>query len=324
MTVNIDELIAEFGAHYRDGGQGMKDLQVKLRHRSVTPSLFAYQPTSDTILYKATTSIKRVIQSFQKQFTPISGGELKFELESIPLNHIKIDESIWPDDVAPSWAGFLAGIDELDRSKWPLCRWLIEQHILPQADEDLELLEYFKGEAVIPTEGTAGAAGKSLNGVRIKIRNGYAAGKTQAITMGAMPTDPVLLVEYVEDFINQVPTLVRRNIKTISLSETKELAFRIGMDTKYNDKYDRKPNLSTLKYHPITVVGVPSQEGSDLLYVSPEFNKVHAKRGAGNKGKFDIQKDGRNVKLLSDWWEGLGFWYLPYVYHNDQDLVATP
>src|SRR5690606_15684543 len=159
---------------------------------------FPLLPTNDTIVYKATASIKRVLQRFQKDFTPIINGEVKFELESIPLCHVKIDELISPDELMPSWLGFLAS-NKLKREDWPIVRYITEKLIWPKYYEDLETEELFKGELGALVPGTATAAGASMDGIRKKIRLAYAAGKTNQIVLGAVPTDPVEFATYVED-----------------------------------------------------------------------------------------------------------------------------
>lgn len=322
MKINIDEIIAEFGNHYVNGGQGMQNLQTVLMQRSVFTQSFPLFPTENTIAYKATASIKRVLQAFQRKFTPIAGNEAKFELESIPLDHVKIDELISPDEIMPSWLGFLAE-NKLNRAEWPIVRFITEELIIKQYYSDLELLESFKGVKGAIVDGTATAAGTSLNGVRKKIRDGFAAGKTKQIVLGVIPNDPVQVADYLETFVKNIPDLIRVELSEISVSLKVERLYREGVRKKYNLNYEQKTNLSTLIDDPqITVKGYPAMDGSDLIFTTPKFNKANPMKAGDNQGRFDVQKQDRDVKLLSDWWIGLGFWYLPYVYHNDQDLVA--
>ena len=323
MRINIDEVVAEFGSYYVDGGQGMQNLQTVLMQRSVFTQSFPLLPTDSTVVYKATASIKRVLQAFQRKFTPIAGNEVKFELEKIELDRVKIDELISPDEIMPSWLGFLAE-NKLERKDWPIVRYISEQLIVKQYYADLELLESFKGVKGVIVDGTATAAGTSLNGVRKKIRDGFAAGKTKQIVLGAMPTDPVQVADYIENFVKNIPDLIRTELSEVSVSLKVERLYREGVRKKYNLNYEQKTNLSTLIDDPqITVKGYPAMDGSDLIFTTPKFNKANPMKAGDNQGRFDVQKQDRDVKLLSDWWIGLGFWYLPYVYHNDQDLVAA-
>jgi hypothetical protein len=86
--MDISAILAEFGAVYKAGGQGVKDLQTKIIQKSETDTMFPLRVTEDTKLEKSTVSHTRVLQRFQTKFTPI--GQAKFELERIPLYKLKI------------------------------------------------------------------------------------------------------------------------------------------------------------------------------------------------------------------------------------------
>lgn len=324
MKINIDDIIAEFGSHYVDGGQGLQNLQAKYMERSKLVSSFPLLPTEDTVVHKATASITEVLQAFQSGFTVKAGSEVKFELESIPLHHVKIDELISPDEIMPSWLGFLAS-NNLSRDEWPIVRWITEVLILGKYQDDLEMKAAFTGEKGAIVTGTATTAIAAMDGVRKLIRTAFAAGKTNNIVLGAVPTDPVAFVGYVESFIEAIPSLLIEHIDEVSMSDTLERRYRKGVRLKYNQNYDQKKNLSTvMDYEHITIKGYPGFGASTLMYATPKDNKANPMKAPENQGRFDVQKDKRNVALLSDWWIGLGFWYYGYLFHNDQDLVANP
>lgn len=321
MKVKIDEIINEFGEHYVDGGQGMQNLQAKYMERSEFVQSFPLLPTEDTVVHKATVSISEVLQGFQSAFTAKTGSEVKFELESIPLCHVKIDEVINPDEIMPSWLGFLAS-NQLDRSEWPIVRYITEVLILGRYQDDLETKASFKGVKGVITPGTATSAIGAMDGVRKKIRDAFAAGKTNQIVLGAVPTDPVLFCDYVENFVEAIPSLLREKITEVSMSKELERRYRKGVRKKYNENYLQKANTATLiDDEQIVVKGYTALSGSSLIYATPQDNKANPMKAPDNQGRFDVQKQDRSVKLLSDWWIGLGFWYYGYVFHNDQDLT---
>ncbi|MBS7565100.1 hypothetical protein KHS38_11855 [Mucilaginibacter sp. Bleaf8] len=318
--INIDQIIAEFGAQYRQGGIGQQNLQTAIFQPEETRSLFTPWPTEDTIVYKATASIKRVLQAFQKSFTPI--GDVKFELESIALDRVKIDEYIEPDDIMPTFLGFLAGMGPVDRTQWGIVRYMIEELIVKQYKQDLEISEIFKGVKGPIIEGTPNLEGTSINGVRKKLRDGHTAGKTNMITMGTPPVDPVEFVEYVEDFIKQIPELYRFRMDGLTMNKTLRARFKEGMRLKYNVNYAQVSSLLTvLDAENIAINGVASMAGSNMMYATFKANTAAPEKWGANQQTFDMQKFDRGVKLLSDWWVGIGFWYLGWVWHNDQDLV---
>ena len=317
--INLDQIIAEFGMQYRQGGIGRQNLQTAIFQPEETRSLYQPWPTEDTIVYRATASIKRVLQSFQKGFTPI--GDTKFELESIALDHVKIDEYFEPDDIMPTFLGFLAG-PGVDRSQWGIVRYMIEELIVNQYKQDLEVSEIFKGVKGVITEGTPSLEGKSINGIRKKIRDGHTAGKTNMITMGTPPTDPAEFVEYVEDFIKSIDELYRFRLDGLTMNKTLRARYKEGMRAKYNVNYQQTNSLLTvMDAENVSINGVASMAGSNMMYATFKMNKAAPEKWGANQNTFDMQKFNRGVKLLTDWWLGIGFWYLPWVWHNDQDLV---
>lgn len=323
MRINIDEIIEEYGEHYIDGGQGISQLQEVIMERTDKLKIYPLYPTEDTVLRFATSSIGGVLQAFQKDFTLLSGNTVEFKPQNVPLYHFKIDELISPDEIFPSWLGFLAS-NNLDRTEWPIVRYIVEKLIWPKFYEELETEEVFKGIPGSIVKGTALGAGNVMAGIRKQIRDGYAAGETNVVTLGAVPSDPVDFVTYVENFVKAIPKRIRKHIRHVEMSSENEEKFRIGNDNKYNTNYERQPNTATVRHNSnITVFGSDDMEGSDMIYATIHENKVNPVKAMENKGRFDIQKDKRNVAMMTDLWIGVGFKYLPYIYHNDQDLTAA-
>ncbi|MBE7179276.1 MAG: hypothetical protein INR69_22935, partial [Mucilaginibacter polytrichastri] len=247
-------------------------------------------------------------------------GDTLFELEKIPLHHVKVDVAEMPDDLMPSWLGFLVD-NNLKRSDWPFVKWWIEKLIVPKIQEDIEINEAFKGVRGTITSGTATAAGASIDGVRKTIRMGNTAGKTKLITMGAAPVDPVDFVNYIEDFVAQIPELYRNLLDGLNMSKTLRDRFKTGMRTKYNVNYAQIGELLTVIDTDIKVNGSIAQAGSEMIWTTIKGNTARPVKFGENQGKFDIQLFERQVKLLSDWYVGYGFWYMPWVFHNDRDLI---
>ena len=188
--MNIAQIISEAGAYYQDNGQSAKDILQRFRQRNETDQFFSDSNTTrDTLVRKANSNTTRVLQSFQKAFTPL--GATTFQMEKIELFQMKVDLEETPDDLVDSWLGFLEGENEIDRKKWPFVRWWLEKEILPKIEEDYELYEVFKGVYAAPTSGTPGLQGKSMDGLNIIRKRHIAAGKIAPIVMGALPTTPL-------------------------------------------------------------------------------------------------------------------------------------
>ena len=319
MSINKDQIVAEFGNVYRDGGQGIKDLRLALLRPTETDALFQFLPTNDTVLYKASVSTTRVLQQFQKLFTPI--GSTLFELEKLELDHIKIDVAEYPDDLMTSWLGFLAG-PSVKRVEWPFVKFWLEQLVVPKFKEDLEL-EVFTAVKTAITEGIASPINTSITGIRKRIRDGHAAGKTKMYSMGIPPTDPVQFVQYVEDMIDQIDDIIVGKLDKVVMNKTFVKRFKRGMRLKYNVNYEQTADLLTVQDTSLPIVGVESMTGSNMIWTTVKGNAANPVKWAANKGVFDVQPFDRQVKAMNDLWTAYGFWHLPWVFHNDQDLAPT-
>lgn len=320
-AIVITDIITEFGNYYRPGGQGLKDLMKKLMQKSVTESYFPRRITEATVLEKALVEFARALQRFQKQWTPIGGATLT--PAKIPLFKLKIDEEFYPDEIEESWLGFLAD-NNLDRKQWPIVRYMVEG-ALDKAQEDLELLEIYKGVVGTITPGTATAAGESLNGIRKTINDAITAGGVTPVALGAIPTDPADFVTYVEDLVKSAPRLLINQLDHVFMDQDRAELFRDGMTAKYNVNYlaveDAK--LTKMRHNNITVVGLPSMDGSDKIWATPKFNRQMGIKKPANEGIMRIENVDRLVKIYTDYYKGYGFWIDEYIVTNDQDLAPV-
>jgi hypothetical protein len=319
--MNVADIISEWGAYYLNHGQNLKDLVRQLYRKSTTEALFTTMTTDDTIIRKSESRFTRILQPFQKAFTPI--GTLSFTPTSIPLFEMKIDYQERPDEISNSWLSFLEG-DDLDRTKWPLIKWLLTAHLMPQAEQDWELNEIYKGVFVAPTPGTAGAVGTTSDGIKIQINNWIDAGRTEPILTGAIETDPEDFVTQIEEFCEGIPELYRDGEQLdLAMNTTLELRYRKGIRTKYNQNYLQKANTTSLiDFENIKVVGCPSMAGSSKIWTSPNWNKIVGLKKKNNQKAVEVEKVDRLVKVYSDWYKGVGFIIPELIFTNDLELPA--
>lgn len=316
--MNVADLIAEFGAYYQNQGQNSQRIYRVLRAQFMTQMLFTLVLSDETIWRAAKSTITRLVQPFQKGFTPI--GEATFSPVEIRQHKIKMDYEVYPDDIEATWLGFLASENQ-DRKTWPIVRWLVEQEILPQIQEDLELNEIFSGVYAAPTTGTAGAAGTAMNGIKKIINDHITAGRTTTIATGALSNDPVTFVEQVEDFARQINIRYRMQQMTLGMSEERAKLYEQGYDEKYNVNYRRDTDTMRVRYQNISVMGLPSHQNSDKIWTTPKANAILLKKKSVNEGRVQMESEDRRVKLWNDFWIGLGFILPELIFTNDQDLV---
>jgi hypothetical protein len=325
MAINVVDVIAQFGAYYKPGSDNEKNLRNTLYKPSETAAFFAPRPTEDTIYRGNLASLDRIVQPFQKTFTPI--GTFKFAPNEFALYKLKIDLQESPDDLEATYLGFLANLPELDRSKWPFVRWAIENHIKARRDQDLEENEYYKGVYAAPGAGVAGAVSTAMNGLRKVIRGYNTAGRTNlglgAIVTGAAAADPKDFCTQVEEFVRSMDTRLRKRIDKIFMSNTLELRYRDGKDAKYNLTYAKDTDLLTINKFPgISVQGLESHEGSEMMWATLPANRIAPTKKGSLKDTMQVQQFAPRVaSFYTDWWEALNYEVPEFIVHNDQDLA---
>lgn len=324
MAIDVTDVVAQHGAFYKAGTDAEKNLRSMLYKPSETAAFFQPRPTDDTKWDGTLSSLNRVVQPFQKAFTPIS--TIKFTPNSFPLYKLKIDISECPDELEATYMGFLAALPELDRSKWPFVKWLLEQHTIPRADQDMEEGEHFLGKFIPPTPGVPGAEGSGMNGIRENIRGYVTSGRVGLgngpIHMGAIAADPADFTTQVEDFVRAIPKEFRKRLDFIFMNDDLALKYQDGVDAKYNKNYAQKSDkLAIDKFPNIKVQGLTSHGESEMIWASIPQNRINPIKKGSQKGTFKLESAKRNVDIYTDWHEALNFEVPEFVFVNDRDLA---
>jgi len=324
MSINVTDVVTQFGAFYKPGSDNQKNLRNMVYKAVETAQYFQNRPTDDTIWRGTKASLDRVVQPFQKAFTPIS--TLTFKPNQFDLFKLKVDVEEAHDDIESTYLGFLADLQEVDRAKWPFVRYWLEQHIMPKKDEDLETAEYFKGVYATPTSGVAGAEGTAMNGLRKVIRGYNTAGRTNlgngAILTGAPAASDKDFCTQIEEMAEAIPSLFRSRIDHLFMSKELELKYKRGKRTKYNINYLQTPELYTIEDFPnISVKGMESHSSSNLIWASIPANRIRPQKKASLANTMKVESAKRVVSAFTDWWEALNFEVPEFVFHNDQDLA---
>ena len=313
--MNISDIITEFGAYYLKNGQNAARLYQLLRANSATSELLTPVMTDETIWRAAKAIQKRILQPFQKAFTPIDGAE--FTPLEIRMYKMKVDDSQYPDDLEASWLGFLAG-NSTDRTTWPFVRWYVEQILIPQAIEDLELYEIFWGVYASPTPGTAGDAGTAMDGINKVIMDLQDAGSIDPILTGTLEADHSDFVDQIEEFADGINAKYAMQSMSLAMSETNAKKYRRGYDAKYgrNTNQIGKNDIEVSKTN-LTVVGLPSMVGSDGIWCTPKANAIKLMKRTENINYVEIEKVDRQVKFYTDYSIGVGFIIPQAVFTNE-------
>lgn len=325
MSIVVTDVVTQFGSYYKAGGDNALTLRNAIYQPSQTAAYFQLRPTEDTQWRGTYSSLNRVIQPYQKAFTPI--GTLTFAPNKFDLFKLKIDLQETPDDLEATYLGFLTSVPDADRANWPFVRWWLMNHVMPKKDEDLELNEYFDGVYAAPTPGTAGSVSTAMDGLK-KIIKGYNTdGRTNLgdgpIVTGAAAADAADFCTQVEDFAASMPHVFRKKIDFIFMSADLELRYKQGKRAKYNMMYAQSPDLLTVEDFPnMKVVGLESHGSSELMWATIAANRIRPMKKATLADTMKVQQFApRVVSAYSDWWEVLNFEVPEFIFHNDQDLA---
>lgn len=309
MSIIKTDLVTDFGAYYVDEGQNENRLLSALRQKSVTPSHAKPIITDGDVYRSANSRLGEIVQGFQKAFT--KKGDVTFEPNEIRLRNIKVDLSLYPDDVKGSWLGFLASVDEQERAKWPIVRYILEKEVIPQMAEDMELKAYFKGAYVAPTTDVASATSAVMDGIKAIITAGLA-GDMNTVTLTDAP-DASNSFDRIEEFVDQIDSLLD-GVKTKMYCDPTIVRWYLrdkrnthGADVNYNAAQP------TIDFTNVQLIGLPSMKGEKMIWATPEDNYVYLRKTNGMK-KPKVEESKREVSLMLDWWEGLGFNYDELVY----------
>lgn len=314
--MNVQDIITEHGAYYQDKGQNLNSLYQIARRPFVSEQCFTPIVTDQTIWQASKTTFDRIVQPFQKQFTPT--GTVGFKPLEIRMFHQKADTQEWPDDLEASWLGFLSSAD-VKRTDWPFIRWYLEKQFFPQIQHDLEMNEFARGVYAAPTAGTAGPLGTAMNGYLKVIADQITAGRITPIAMGAIATlSDADFVTYVEDFGDQIDKKYWNGVMNLCMSEDLERKYQRGQLEKYGQYFVANQQDLKVRFTNLTVKGLPGQNGSERIWCTMKDNAIVLKKKTQNQSLVDIQGFERLVKFLTDWYLGAGFILAEAVFCNDR------
>lgn len=317
-TITATQVIADFGAYYKQGSQNMESLLLRPFEAFGTREAFTNVPTNSTRLEYSDVQVDEILQPYQDAYTPKGG--VTFLPVTIDLKQIKVDQQFNPNKLVNTWLGFLTN-NKTDRKTWPFIRWFIEVYLLKKLFEDLEKQAVYKGAYAAPVAGTPGAANTVIDGIKKIINDAITATTITPIPTGAPSADAVTWCEQVEEFVKTIPELFWDKNIDINMNRTLRIRFIEGKKKKYNMYYAQESDLETVANFPtMKVKGRASMNGSNKIWGTPIENAVFAAKGFENANGFELESIDRSVKIWTDFHIGLGFLLKDLVFTNDQDL----
>lgn len=311
-TINIDNIISDFGAYYQARGQNRAAITKKLFEKSEFEEIMTRRTTENTILEISSAEIGDIVQKYQIGWTP--SGSVAFNPVQIPLQHFKVDLPLNPYVIADTWMDFMRE-NELDPTKFPLTKYILEELVIPKIQENIEMKEIFHGVEGTIVPGTALTAGNTMNGLKQQILDGIAAGTINRVLTTGDAITSANIYDRMEDFDDEIASVLSGTPMVYAMSKTNRKYFlrdkraegyyQLGGDKDVNEGVDFSTN---------SVRGFNALAGSGIIFITPKWNMISVRKAGKNEGKFDIQKDKREVNVLTDFYRGVGFIVPEYVY----------
>lgn len=326
MAFSVTDIITDYGNYYEKAGQNMQRIKDGLFQAPETLNIPGITTISqnDTIYRMANPIQTSVLQGYQKAFTP--KGSVEFHPNEIRLQHCKIDNSFVPHEIEESWLGFLAG-NSMTTKDWPIAKYIIEQCLLRQLNEDKENDVVYNGRYQAPESGTANAASQVMDGFKVQLEKGAQDSKYPIHiinSIGELTVDDCF--DQVEEFVSKLPVKARNLPLILFISPEMYTAY---MRIKRNrGLYDIKSDTeigSRVDFTKCVLRQVASMSGSTDLWATLPQNIVHVKKREFSTGNVLVQQDKRDVNVLIDWFEAIGFATndLVFATHNTISGVAV-
>lgn len=303
MSITTTDIVREYGAFYQDAGQNKKRILNLLSQGRELTNFATEIKTDDTIFRLANATFRTLVQPFQKAFT--QKGGVTIVPNEIRVYRFKIDDEFLPDELYATWLGFLAK-GGVDRKDWPFVKWLIEVYYSRQIDQDMELLEYYKGEYAVPVAGQAGVDGTGMNGLKFQLQAGVNASTINSIPLGTLSTATIFdQVEAFTDGIAEVYQGIKMNVFMSRYWYKKYMQDKRAQGF-YQKTSDQQIDAG-IDFTPLDVKPLASMVGTSDIFCTPVENLLHLSSATATKNQFKLEEAKRSVAVMADWAEGLGF-----------------
>lgn len=341
IELDPDELIAEFKKTYKKGTVTMKSIRTQLYDRVGLFDFFKKMPYENTIYTSIYLTMGEVLQAFSIPITP--KGTETYQPWQQKIGTHKVDISRSPFKFWQTFLQFMVDIEKKDIATWTYCRWFLINHIIPQLKKDMERKAAFFGWEVTgydasPTVQVSGTTftrelsspnvpsptNASMDGIMIQLMKMVAHGRLDPYNGGAIPTDEVLFVGYIEDMVQSYPEELQAEVDFLNMNKTLYDRYITGRRLKYNSQYKDKQDseLNGIDKVDIKVQYHPGMKGSDNIWGTPASNRVRPVI-AEMKNKWRLEAKGREIEFSNEWSEQITFDVPELIMSNEIDTVMT-
>lgn len=325
---NLTELQTAFGSYFRDNDRVIKQ---KLLRGNVTSR---YMNVVENVINRYTEAgadMEEVLQAYQADARAVFKGDLKFTPNEIIPQQQMVAYKFNPIEVEYSWAAWIRD-NNLPPSTSLMA--LVMDRLQKKVVNDHEMKQVGKGVRVAPTIGTAGTTAGAVDGFLKVLADKITATKITPIKTGTFTKNTIS--EYVQDMVEH-PSLeaydgqmmycymsvknarwFRKDQNVDNAGMGVQIIVPNGADTNIPNAIRADGSLEVpIEGTNITVVGLPSMNGSDRIFITPKenFKKVV---DSDSLRFMPLQMSGFNVEIFGYMQMGIGFTYNELVWCNDQ------
>ncbi len=314
-NINTDLIVQEYGNLYQQRGQGLDRIKRALIQKSETLEKYAvHKRITDDIYEMANDEFQPVLQPFRVPFEPQGGVE--FYPNPIRMQRVKVDLKLTPDQITEGWLGFLEG-EGVDRSQWPIVRYMIEVYLKTQIDYDREMNAVYFGER--QNDGTSPST--CMDGIRKHLIAGASADYSINVIPNIGKLEAASILDQVEAFSKKIAPIYQNQPIVICVSQEFHRAF---LENKRSAGYywlnGPEDINNRVDFTKQVVMGLPCMAGSKDMFAFTKGNLLWLTRK--DKFNFDVQKEDRYVKILGDWREAIGFGVNKEVWATEETITG--
>lgn len=315
ITIDTSTLLEEWQEYYLNAGQNEDQIQVAVQDKRDYVNFSKLMVVDGELVQLSEAEITDVIQGFKKNFSP--KGDATVTPVPFQLRNIKIDLSIYPDDIKSTYYGFWKGLNEADRAQWPVVRWIWEKLVAPKWGANLSHIDWC-GKFVARTNDTvAGPTKGSYTGLKQIIIDNLDGGTPTMteLTLTNSLTNTSQVFNAFEEAYDQLDQKYHDESLVILCSPKTQLNYfrdrrnttGTNMDYAINGK-DKARDMTldgreNVRIQPMNGIGRSGDH--DWLVITTERNLLRGERSNGYNLK--MESDKRAVAIMADWWEGVGF-----------------
>ena len=322
-TIDTTELTAEFGKYVT--GERINILK-KLTAKTTSIEYMTTLISDKTEVRAASAEIATVVQQFTSKWTPSSKST--FKPLTIKNRKHKINVPITPSDIMDKYLGFMY-TEELNPSDMPIVKYIIEELILPKAEEDREMKMLATGKFVEHTATADGQAGTApedaLDGYVTILKDLKTAGNTDVTwLLNGVTLTPENILAKIDAAVDEIKPLYRNQKMFVHADPDIVTMYGRAYREKYPTTKNQDGDQLKIDFTNFTFAKLDGMIGTGCFFLTPKENFVHLLSRDPSQGKLRIEGMNYDVKVFGEWWEAVGFWLADAIFAYLPPVVTPP